>query len=59
MPKQELENLAKIGQLKREPATPSEFAGMVKSARRRLADARNEKLAPESRFDLAIMRYTA
>jgi hypothetical protein len=53
MAKQELENLVKIGQLKREPATRSEFQGMVNSARRRLADAGNETLAPESRFDLA------
>jgi len=53
MPKKELENLVKIGRLKREQATRAEFDGLVKSARRRLADARNEKLAPESRFDLA------
>ncbi len=31
----------------------AEFEGMVNAAKKRLADARNEKLAPESRFDLA------
>lgn len=40
----ELENLAKIGQLKREPTTRAEFAGLINSARKRLADARNETL---------------
>jgi len=53
MSKQELENLVRIGQLKPEPATRAEFDGMVDSAKKRLADARNESLAAESRFDLA------
>jgi len=53
MGKQELENLAKIGQLKPEPPARAEFDGMVNGARKRLADARNEDLAAESRFDLA------
>ncbi len=53
MSKQELENLAKTGQLKAEPGTRAEFDGFVDSARKRLADARNEKLSFESRFDLA------
>jgi hypothetical protein len=53
MSKQELDNLAKIGQLKAEPGTRAELVGLVESARKRLADARNEKLAFESRFDLA------
>jgi hypothetical protein len=53
MSKQELDNLAKIGQLKVEPGTPAEFDGLVGSARKRLADARNESLSSESRFDLA------
>jgi hypothetical protein len=51
--KQELDNLIKIGQLKSEPGTRAEYDGMVNSARKRLADACNESLAPESRFDLA------
>jgi hypothetical protein len=53
MSKPELENLAKIGQFKAEPGTQAEFNGLVDSARKRLADARNEKLSFESRFDLA------
>jgi hypothetical protein len=53
MGKQELENLAKIGQLKRESSTRAEFDGMLNGARKRLADAQNEDLAAESRFDLA------
>lgn len=53
MSKEELENLAKIGQLKREPPTPTEFNGMVTGAKKRLADAQNEDLSDESRFDLA------
>jgi hypothetical protein len=53
MSKEELDNLVKIGQLKAEPGTQAEFDGLVDSARKRLADARNEKLSFESRFDLA------
>jgi hypothetical protein len=51
--KQELDNLVRINRLKAEPASRREFAGMVKSARTRLADAQNESLDPDSRFDLA------
>lgn len=47
-----LENLVKTGQLKREPADQQEFAGLVRSGRARLIDARNQSLALESRFDL-------
>jgi hypothetical protein len=53
MTKPELENLVKIGQLKKEPPTRAEFDGMLSSAGKRLADAQNTKLAAESRFDLA------
>jgi hypothetical protein len=53
MRKQEFDNLVKIGLLKAEPGTPAEFDGLVDSARKRLADARNETLSSESRFDLA------
>jgi hypothetical protein len=53
MTRQELDNLTKIGQLKSEPPTRAEFDGMIDSAKKRLADAGNESLAPESRFDLA------
>jgi hypothetical protein len=45
MSKQELDNLVKIGKLKAEPGTRAEFDGLVDSARKRLADARNESLA--------------
>jgi hypothetical protein len=49
----ELENLVRINRLKAEPASRSEFAGMVKSARRGLVDAQNTSLDPDSQFDLA------
>jgi hypothetical protein len=48
-----LDNLVKIGKLKAEPFAEMEFLGLVKSAGKRLADARNESLSLESRFDLA------
>lgn len=48
-----LENLAKVGQLKREAGDAREFAGLLSSARARLADAHNAALSIESRFDLA------
>ncbi len=48
-----LENLVKIGKLKAEPFSEAEFKGLVSSATKRLADARNEALSAESRFDLA------
>jgi hypothetical protein len=51
--KQELDNLVRINRLKVESGSRSEFAGMLKSARTRLADAQNESLDPDSRFDLA------
>jgi hypothetical protein len=53
MGKQELDNLVKIRRLKTEPPTHSEYAGMFESARKRLIDAHNEDLDPDSRFDLA------
>jgi hypothetical protein len=53
MSKEELDNLVRIGRLKAEPGSRSEFVGMVKSARTRLADAQNASLAPDSQFDLA------
>jgi hypothetical protein len=36
MSKQELDNLATIGQLKAEPGARAEFVGLVESARKRL-----------------------
>jgi hypothetical protein len=50
---EELENLVRIRQLKKEPGSKAEFEGMVNSARRLLRDAGNEDLEAESRFDLA------
>ncbi len=49
----ELENLVRIGKLKREPGAQVEIDGLVRSARSRLTDARQPVLALESRFDLA------
>jgi len=48
-----LENLAKIGKLKKERVSQTEFDGLVKSGRARLTDARTASLSIESRFDLA------
>jgi len=49
----ELENLVRIGKLKREPPSARELKGLLASARERLADADNKTLAFASRFDLA------
>lgn len=49
----ELENLARIGKLKREPPSPRELKGMFDSAIWRLADAGVTTLSYDSRFDLA------
>ncbi len=42
-----------MGQLKKELCTPEEFGGLVSSGAKRLADAENDSLSMESRFDLA------
>ena len=52
MTSHKLANLVKIGQLKTEPGSQSEFDGLLRSARARLTDAQNETLSIESRFDL-------
>ena len=49
----ELENLVRVGQLKREPPVASEIRGLVQSGEARLVDADNPTLSLESRFDLA------
>jgi len=49
----ELERLAEIGALKREPPSRTEFKGLLRSANARLHDAARADLAIESRFDLA------
>ena len=48
-----LENLARIGQLKQEPARQDELAGLRRSGLSRFADAQRGELSFESRFDLA------
>jgi hypothetical protein len=47
-----LENLARIGSLRREPADWQEIEGLLRSGRARMQDARRSDLAFESRFDL-------
>ena len=49
----ELDNLVRIGKLKREPPSARELKGLLDSARARLDDATNTALAFDSRFDLA------
>lgn len=49
----ELENLVRIGSLKREPPSPSEILGLRRSGEARLKDAGNTALSLEGRFDLA------
>jgi hypothetical protein len=49
----ELDNLVKIGKLKREPASPRELHGLRESALARLEDAGRSDLRFDSRFDLA------
>ncbi len=49
----ELERLVGSGGLKRESPSRAEFEGLVRSGKVRIADAGNEDLSLESRFDLA------
>jgi hypothetical protein len=51
--KQELDNLVKIGSLKREAPSRKEFNDMVASTRISLADAQNDSIEAESQFTLA------
>ena len=53
MTSNELDNLVRIGTLKRESPAHSEIEGLQHSAEARLRDASNSSLALESRFDLA------
>lgn len=53
MTNDKLENLVRIRQLKAEPVTEEEITGLMRSGTVRLADAKNESLSMESRFDLA------
>jgi hypothetical protein len=49
----ELDNLLRIGKLKREPPSARELQGLLDSATSRLVDAAAESLSFDSRFDLA------
>jgi hypothetical protein len=49
----ELDNLVKIGKLKREPPSDEEIEGLLRSAEERLNDAGRTELSYSSRFDLA------
>jgi hypothetical protein len=53
MASSELDNLVDAGMLKAEAGDQTEFDRLLVSGRRRLADAANNSLSPESRFDLA------
>lgn len=48
-----LDNLVRIGELKREAPSQAEFDGLVGSGRQRLEDAQTSSLSLWSRFDLA------
>jgi hypothetical protein len=48
-----LDNLAKIGKLKKEPPDQAELEGLLQAGRNKLKDARKASNAFESRFDLA------
>jgi hypothetical protein len=52
MPSAELDNLVRIGRLKREPPSEREQKGLLESADARLADANIPSLNYASRFDL-------
>ena len=53
MADRQLENLARIGQLKPEPPAEAEIRGLLRSGLLRLQDAQRPELSLESRFDLA------
>jgi len=49
----ELDNLVRLGHLKRERGSQRDFDNLVKSGTARLADAANPAISIEGRFDLA------
>lgn len=53
MTSDELENLVRIGQLKKEPPNADELAGLRRSGLARITDAERRDLSFDSRFDLA------
>jgi hypothetical protein len=52
MSSKELDNLVRVGLLKKEPGDQGEFTGLLRSARARLNDAKTPGLSAEGRFDL-------
>ena len=52
-PRENLQNLQKIGKLKAEPPDQAEFDGLLRSARKKLPDLQIPGLSPEGRFTLA------
>ncbi len=48
-----LDNLVKVKELKKEPPDQNEFDGLLNSAKRRLYDSRLESLSEDSQFALA------
>ena len=48
-----LDNLVKVKELKKEPPDQNEFDGLLNSAKRRLHDSRLESLSEDSQFALA------
>ena len=48
-----LDNLARIGELKKEPPAQAELEGLIRSGSARLEDAGNDALSLDGRFDLA------
>ena len=53
MAHEQLDNLVRAGGLKVETATGEEVSGLIRSGAARLADAKNDDLSLDSRFDLA------
>ena len=53
MSRDELKNLARIGQLKPEPPARAELEGLLRSGSLRLTDSQRAEISLESRFDLA------
>jgi hypothetical protein len=53
-----LANLLKIGQLKVHTADAAEIARLLAAAERGIADARVERISPETRFDAAYRSIT-
>jgi hypothetical protein len=53
MPSPDLERLADLGHLKREPPARAEVEGLIRSGAARLSDSENDEISPDGRFDLA------